>query len=704
MIWLRRTTLWVIFLLAPGLLQATSDIHFFALEAQPDGDKVSIRATPEPLLAFELLKDDAYSFNQNDFQAILDMPLRQTAFLLRTLERNRGSIYAGKKDHLPVISYRFELAVRDMRGEILSEQEYKVTLGLNQEAGEGIVLCDCGSEPYTFPINQLTNDANYREFLVKTVLPFGKASFPMPADQEFLVDLYFRWPQVEVEKKDFNVFDLFPSLILWDRDLITKIKINLGTTYVKNNNGVFEQTQDHQLRVFQQALKQYGTALQDLKKGASEAVPSLEDYVGVVPDDKKALKRLMESYLAVGMDDEAYSLISRFQPMFATIREGLANQRDLAGKAENRRNQLLGRLGRFARNDKVTLKITSPEPNDLVTGTTDLTFSLAGNEASVLVIECYLEEQRIARLTKPPYKVPFTVDGNFGKLGLRVSAYFEDETFAEDQIVVDTLKVDEEERVQLVPLHASVFNLRNNGEQELTKEDFVLKENKKVKEIAHFRKDTAPLRVAILLDTSISMFGDKLYRAMYAVKTFLSKLAPEDQVAIYTFDSKVLKLTDFTNEFESLVPRVMTISPLGATRLYDAMLIANDALVGQNGTKVMIVVSDGDDSDSATTDIHVAGALRNSPVMVYPIILPGGVFPEPQEAALFLEGMARLTGSIYTRVRRVDNLDEKFDRIYQDFKSFYYIDYYSSEFNPNKRDLRLNLKKGGTRVRFRTLN
>ncbi|CAM2005993.1 VWA domain-containing protein [Acanthopleuribacter pedis] len=700
----RRALVLLLLLFAPASAWATKDIHFFTLEVQPDGENMVVRAAPEPLIAFNLLKDDNYAINQNDFTAVLDNPLRQTAFLLRTLERNRGTIYDGKSDYLPVISYRFELAVRDVRGEIISDKNYKVILGLNKTAGEGVIVCDCLEEPITFPINQLSNPTTYREFLINTVMPFGKAGFPMPSQEEFLVDLYFRWPQVEVAKKDFNVFDLFPSLILWDRDLITKIKINLGSTYVHQKDNLINQTQDYQLKVYQQAIALYGKALEDLKKGASEAVPTLEDYVSVIPDDKKALKRLMESYLAVGMDDEAFSLISRFQPMFATIREGLSNQRDLAGKAESRRNRLMGRLGRFARNKQVKLKITSPEPNDLVTGTTDLTFSLAGNEAPVLVIECYLEEQRIARLTKPPYKVPFTVDGNFGKLSLRVSAYFEDETFSEDEIVVDTLRVDEEERVQLVPLHASVFNLRANGERELTKEDFVLKENKKVKEIAHFRKDTAPLRIAIILDTSISMFGDKLYRAMYAVKTFLSKLSPEDAVAIYTFDSKVLKMTDFTNEFDELVPRVMTLSPLGATRLYDAMLVANDALVGQNGTKVMIVVSDGDDSDSATTDIHVAGALRNSPVMVYPIILPGGVFPEPQEAAMFLESMARLTGSIYTRVRRVDNLDEKFDRIYQDFKSFYYIDYYSTEFNPNKRDLRLNLKKGGTRVRFRTLN
>jgi len=681
---------------------ATEKIHFVNLKTQIDGDKVLITSESEPLLTYEILKDENYNLEKGGYDYSLDAPFRQTAFLLRTLERNRGSIYKDRSQPLIAVKYPFELAVRDITGKVVEMMKYDVLVGLDPKDGTGIILTGDGAHRHEVDIITLTRTREYETFLENLIFPFGTAKMARPPEGDFLVDLYFKWPRTEVPESNFNIFDLFPSGILWDQGPIRRVKVHLGTTYAYQKGGSWQTITSEHPRAHQRAIEHYGKVLELIEEDdLDEIIPALEEYVAMVPGDRIALGKLMDYYLRDQRNDEAYNLISRFQPFFATIREGLDNRDELARKATRKRNWLLGRKAFFSKDDEVTLKITSPVADDLVTGTTEMAFSLAGNKSRILVIECYLEEQLIAKLTEPPFQTKFTVDGNYGSLDLRVVAYFEDETYQEDTIAIRTLEVDEQEQVNLVALRASVFN----PGRELNAGDFRIRENKEEVKIENFRKDQAPLRLAILLDTSISMFGPKLYRAQYAVKTFLSKLETEDRVSIYTFGSTVLELSDFTNDFEGVTPALMTLSPYQwGTKLYDAMLIANDALMGQNGTKVMIVISDGDDSDSSTSDIHVASALRGSSVMVYSIILPGGTaFSSSGQGSYFLREMARMTGSISTRVRSVGNLDETFERVYQDLKSFYYMDYYS-RVPADERDIDVRLTGASGKLRVRNLN
>lgn len=691
-------------LLGSSALLATEHIHFINLDVQPKEDGLHIKLTPEQLLAFDILKDDRYNLRRGDYENSLDAPFRQTAFLMRTLERNRGTIYADKSAPLKIISYEFEMAIRDITGEVLHNLEYKVFVGLHPDDGMGVIYTEDGRYKQTFEINKLTQGDAYRDFITKLMLPQETAVLPNVAAKQYIVDLYFQWPRNEVSESDFNVFDLFPSTILWDNPYIRKIIIQLGATYrYQQEDGSWAQVQSAQLRQFKDALELYAQVLEKEEAGDLEAlIPLLETYLTKVPDDEKALKLLMESYLKNDFEDEAYSLIARFQPFFATIRGGLKNLDNLSETAQRRRMQLLGRKSTFSRNREVKVRITSPEPNDIVTGTTDMAFIVEGNPSPILEIECYLDEQLIGKLTKPPFRIPFTVEGSKGRLALRVTAYFEDETYQENEIRVSAISVDEQELVNLVPMRVSVFQTLGAG-RELQMDDFEVEENDKEMKINSFRRGTAPLRIAILMDTSISMFGPKFYRAQYAVRTFLSKLQPDDRVAVYGFDGKVLNLADFTNDFEQLVPPLMTMTPLGSTSLYDGMMVAHDALMGQNGTKVMIVMSDGDDSASSTTDIHIATELRRSPVMVYSVILPGGPLGDPDEGARFLSEIARMTGSTSTRVNSTKKLSEEFDKIYEELRSFYYLDYYSKIANPNSREIKVKVKGLGNRIRFRTL-
>lgn len=683
-------------------VMATDEMLFFDLDVIPGTSELTVRGEANPLVSYDIIKDDAYDIDRGMVELALDAPFRQTAFLFRTLERNRGAIM-GKSRGAPlnIMSFRFELAVRDVTGEELQIDEYEVLLSLAQEPDTGLIQCN--TTTHTFSIHDLNGNQPYRQFLKNLVFPDGQKTFDLPQRDAFLVDLCFRWPEVRVDKDDVPIFDLFPSLILWNKGPITRVKVHLGTTYCYRDGDMWSQVQSSHFHLYKKAIDAYTRALNLQNEHQSEeAIRAFEDYLAMVPADQKALARLLDLYMDGEYQTKAYDLIARFQPLFATIRGGLDTHDLLAHRARQERNLLLGRRSAFEKDEDITLKITSPHDQDLVTGTTNLDFVLSGNQSPILQIDCYLDEQLIAKLNGPPFRVPFSADIKQGFLNLRVVAYFENETYQDAQIRVRSLPVDQEQFVNLVALRAVVRQGGSKFLTDLSADDFEILENGEPRKIENFRRDQSPLRIAVLMDTSISMFGKKLYHAQYALATFLSKLEKEDRVSLYTFDHKVLKICDFTNDFEDVSRQVFTLSPQLSTSLYDAILVAHDALLGQNGTKVMIILSDGSDSSSAVTDLHIADLIRNSPVMVYSIILPGDFLGEDNTRGnQFLRELARVSGSISTRVRKVDNLDETFGRIYEELKSFYYMDFYANSRHADLTEIKVKAKPVGAKARYR---
>ncbi|MCB1050336.1 MAG: VWA domain-containing protein [Acidobacteria bacterium] len=678
---------------------ATDFMYYMELPVQVQEGQIAVQLKPAPFVSFETLKDDRQNIDRAMVELSLDSALRQTVYLMRTLERNRGTIMANKAP-IEILSFKWELAKRDLTGKPEEVYEYETTLLLGAEENQGLIRFE--DKEFAFTLNDLTDQAAYETYLKHLIFPFESKTFALNNQDAFLVDLYFQWPKVLVKESEFNVFDLFPSLILWNKGPITKIKIHLGTTYAHLDSGQWSQENSTYLARHKQAIELYEQVLvNEQNNRVNQAIQGLEEYLQMVPTDKKALKLLMDLYLSEEMEDEAYSLISRFQPIFATIRDGLTNQKSLAAEASQKRNFLLGKRRDFRRDRKVELKITAPENMDMVTGKTYLEFALAAHDAPILQIDCYADEELIGSMTEPPFRAAFTSNGGQRSMELRVMAYFENETYQEARIRVRTVDVDEEEWVNLVPVRTVVTAGSRKFLTDLNQEDFKVFENGKECKIEHFRKDQSPLRVAILIDTSISMFGEKLYNAQYAVHSFLSKLQPEDRAEIYTFDHRVLRLAPFSNHFDVMGNQVFTLSPQLSTSLYDAILAAVDDLNGQNGNKVIIIVSDGSDSSSVSTDIHVTQALQRSSAMVYSLIMPGDFLGQSNQLGnLFLEEIAKYTGSIATKVRKVRDLDQEFDQIYEELKSFYYLDYYSKA---SKGDREIQIKAKGGKARHRVI-
>ena len=128
-------------------------------------------------------------------------------------------------------------------------------------------------------------------------------------------------------------------------------------------------------------------------------------------------------------------------------------------------------------------------------------------------------------------------------------------------------------KVNLVLVETTVRDQRGQIVENLKREDFSLVEDGVKQEINHFSRDELPLAVAIVVDRSGSVepLIEKLRDA--AMET-LSLLKPEDQVALFAFDSKCDRLEYLTQDRERIAQAIARIRPGGGTNITDAVFAA----------------------------------------------------------------------------------------------------------------------------------
>jgi Ca-activated chloride channel family protein len=179
--------------------------------------------------------------------------------------------------------------------------------------------------------------------------------------------------------------------------------------------------------------------------------------------------------------------------------------------------------------------------------------------------------------------------------------------------------------VELVNVTATVTDSRGHFVSNLRKEDFRVFEDGEEQPVTHFSNERVPVSLGIAVDTSGSMEGDKFDAARRALDRFLfDLLASEDEVFIFRFNDQPVLIHDWTRDREAVSRALRRVNPTGGTALYDA--VAEAVPLAENGShrkKALLVISDGNDRNSATDLRSVKQLIRESEVMVYAIGIDG---------------------------------------------------------------------------------
>jgi VWFA-related protein len=173
--------------------------------------------------------------------------------------------------------------------------------------------------------------------------------------------------------------------------------------------------------------------------------------------------------------------------------------------------------------------------------------------------------------------------------------------------------------VELVNVTATVTDEGGRFVSGLRKEDFTVYDDGVRQEVSHFSSDRVPVSLGIVLDASGSMTSDKIATAHAAIDRFIYELLGQDDELFFIEFANRPRLTQQWTKDRRLISRAVgRVNPSGGTALYDAVAEALPlANAGENRKKAVLVISDGNDSNSDVSVGELRQLIRESEVMVY---------------------------------------------------------------------------------------
>jgi len=273
----------------------------------------------------------------------------------------------------------------------------------------------------------------------------------------------------------------------------------------------------------------------------------------------------------------------------------------------------------------------------------------------------------------------------------------------------------------LVPIPVSVLDERGRATSSLRLQDFELKIDGKPAEIADLSRSEMPIRLAMLFDNSSSENISREFEKDAATRFFKRVVRPDrDLACLYSVADDARREQPLTANVDLLVRAIRDFPPpAGATAILDAIIEGAGYLRGTDGRRVMVIVSDLEDtySDPKTTMEMVLKSLQLSNVEVFIVNTKefenykltgsrgGNANIQALDAERRMQDLTRETGgAVYSPINEHE-MQDAFDQISAELSQQYILSYYPEDDSADKgkfREITLSVKgKPGYQVRAR---
>jgi len=257
---------------------------------------------------------------------------------------------------------------------------------------------------------------------------------------------------------------------------------------------------------------------------------------------------------------------------------------------------------------------------------------------------------------------------------------------------------------QLVSLFVTVTDAQRRLVPDLEKEAFEVLDNEKPQTIAFFENQPQPITVVVMLDTSGSMTGS-IPLLRQAAEQFLIRLLPTDKGRVGAFNDKIQLSSRFTSDRDELVADLKDLDYGNGTRLWDAAATALDELKAIEGRRVMLLFTDGDDTQSSIGLGKIVERARAEEVMIYAIGLESNYFDGVRMVRSRPDGglrrIADETGGGYFELKKTADLAPTFTRVAQELHSQYVIGFTPAQLDNRVHKLMVRMKQPGLNARAR---
>lgn len=240
----------------------------------------------------------------------------------------------------------------------------------------------------------------------------------------------------------------------------------------------------------------------------------------------------------------------------------------------------------------------------------------------------------------------------------------------------------------------------------LDRERFEVLEDGQPQAVTQFVSDRVPVSLGVVLDTSDSMFGERIREARAALDRFLFELLDvNDEFSVFVFNHAPRLLTGWTADPAVVHSALDGLRPSGATAAYDAVLAALPLFESRHRQRAaLLIISDGADTASDASVRDVRSALLRSDAFVYAVAIDASA-KQAINSRVSPDTLRELTdpsGGRTVVVRSYEDLRQATTTIAEELSSQYLLGYTSSHGADGKyHSIRVRVRGGDYRVRAR---
>lgn len=381
--------------------------------------------------------------------------------------------------------------------------------------------------------------------------------------------------------------------------------------------------------------------------------------------------------------------------------------------------------------DDVRVKFLTPRRFAKSAGPSMATLEVVPPPGATIVSVAFIADGvPLGTSNSPPWTFDWDAGDGTSEHMLSAVATFSDGTQARASVTSGRRIILADEIATPVKIYAIARGAKDAYVDDLRQDDIRLYVNGRLQGLERCSAERGPLRIAIVLDTSASMAGEKLKGTIDSAIDFLGVLQPKDEAVVVGFSDGVSILEGPTSDRRKLETAIRSVAAHGGSSLYDAIYAASDQLAAFRGRRVVLLLTDGRDEASAgrvAASVHTLEeardrAIRND-VMVFVIALGNYLAHDArllyenasgrilewdvdltQPLATILSSLATTTGGSILFAPRTDELRQSFDRIADDLRHQYVLVYLPDDgkHDDSWRELKIVAERPGVTLTSRT--
>lgn len=261
----------------------------------------------------------------------------------------------------------------------------------------------------------------------------------------------------------------------------------------------------------------------------------------------------------------------------------------------------------------------------------------------------------------------------------------------------------------LVPVPVAVLDKNGIPVTDLKPEDFTLSVDGQQVEISEVTRSQSPVRLSLLFDNSSSVSIAREFEKKAAIRFLERVIRPEKDLASLFSVSTISRLEQpLTKDVGFLVSAIESFpTPVGLTSLLDGFVRSAEYLKSSSGRRVVVVVSDGEDTGSDSSLEEAVRALQMASVQVFVVKTTdfenfkrtqrreGSANLKQLTAERRMQEIAKQTGgAVYSPLDDAE-LDDSFMKISSEISDQYLISFYpenDSDKTAKFRNLKVTVK------------